>query len=94
MDYDYVLYKEPVSLDTLHIVQYLHSNGILLLPKYIIERNHGYKVLPTIVCGNKIYAGILEVVKFYENNSGIHNLLSKSREWKLNNSNYRINDKL
>jgi hypothetical protein len=93
---EYILYKEPVSLDTLHIVQYLHANGITLLPKYIIERNHGHGVptLPTIACNNKVYAGLSEVVKFYENASGISDLLNKARTWKEKNPNYRINDNL
>ena len=90
----YVLYKEPVSLDTLEIVQYIHTNGITILPKYIIERNHGTGIptLPTIVCDNKVYAGLQEVVKFYEMKSGISNLLTKAKSWKEKNPNYRIND--
>lgn len=88
---EYTLYKEPISLETLHIVQYLHANGIKLLPKYIIERNHGTNILPTIVYGSNVYSGLSNVIKFYENISNIDNLLIKSSEWKLNNSDYRIN---
>ena len=89
---EYALYKEPVSLDTLYVVQYLHANGIKLVPKFIIERNHGVAVLPTIISNNKTYSGLQEVVGFYEAISGITDLLNKSREWKKLNPNYRIND--
>lgn len=91
MSINYILYKEPVSLDTLYIVQYLHAHGIKLVPKFIIERNHGVKVLPTIVCGNNIYSGLQEVIGFYEQISGITDILTKSREWKELNPDYRIN---
>jgi hypothetical protein len=92
---EYGLYKEPISSDTLYIVQYLYSNGIVLIPTYIIERNHkhhGITELPAIVCDDTIYSGIMEVTKFYEQISGITNLLNKAREWKIKNPNYRIND--
>jgi hypothetical protein len=89
----YTLYKEPMSLDTLYIVQYLHAHGTTLIPKYIIERNHGVSVLPSVAHGDKLYLGLLEVVKFYENASGISNLLIKAREWKENNPDYRITDR-
>jgi hypothetical protein len=89
---EYILYKEPVSLDTLNIVQYLHAHGIHLVPKFIIERNHGVAELPTIVCQNVIYSGLSKVVEFYEDKSGIKDLLGKSREWKTCNPNYRINN--
>ncbi len=89
----YILYKQPIQLETLHIVQFLHVNGIILLPKYIIERNLGVAVLPTIIYDNNTYSGLLEVVKFYENTSGISDLLAKARDWKDKNPNYRINDR-
>jgi hypothetical protein len=88
---EYTLYKEPVSLDTLHIVQYLHSNGIILTPKCIIERNHGVNSLPTIVANSHIYSGLNEVLTFYETVSGISDILNKANKWKIDNPNYRIN---
>ncbi len=93
MTTEYILYKLPIQLETLYIVQYLHANGIILLPKYIIERNHGIVVLPTIIHNNNTYSGLLEVVKFYENASGINDLLTKAKDWKDINPNYRINDR-
>jgi hypothetical protein len=89
----YILYKEPISLDTLCIVQYLYSNGIKILPNLIIERNHGFTVLPTIVCDNQIYSGLDQVIYFYEKVTGITDILTKSQEWKVKNPNYRINDR-
>ena len=35
----YTLYKNPIQLETLYIVQYLHSKNMVFLPSYIIERN-------------------------------------------------------
>ncbi len=88
---EYTLYKEPISLDTLAIVQYLHANGIDMQPTYIVERNHnpGYD-LPYIITNEKLYNGLNEVVKFYEQNSGITDLLKKSTHWKSFFPNYRI----
>ena len=88
----YTIYKNPIQLDTLYIVQYLHYNNINALPNAIIERNHPSFVttLPTIVYENMIYSGIEEVVYFYEKISGISNLLDKALEFKHKNPKYTI----
>jgi hypothetical protein len=88
---NYILYKEPISLDTLYIVQFLHVHKIILLPTHIIERNHGVAELPSILYNDKLYSGLSEVIKFYENASGLDDLLTKSHQWKDKNPNYRIN---
>lgn len=50
----YTLYKNPIQLDTLYIVQYLHYNKINFLPSIIIERNYPQFItdLPTIKYNN------------------------------------------
>ncbi len=88
---DYTLYKEPISLDTLNIVQYLHAHGIKIIPKYIIERNHGVLLLPSIRCNDELYSGLNQVINFYETVSGIDDLLDKSIKWKEQFPNYKIN---
>lgn len=90
----YILYKRPISLDTLYIVQYLHSIGIEIRPYTIIERNYPKEItrLPSILDQNTgiTYAGLTQVINFYETNTGIQNLLSKAKEFKENNPNYTI----
>jgi len=79
----YILYKNPIQLDTLSIVQYLHYKGILFLPNCIIERNYPPSVtqLPTIYYKNQYYCGINECIELYENISGIDNILEKARKF-------------
>lgn len=88
----YTLYKNPIQLDTLYIVQYLHYNKINFLPSIIIERNCPQFItdLPTIKYNNCIYSGLTEVISLYENISGIDNILEKALEFKKQNSNYTI----
>lgn len=84
----YILYKEPIQTETLHIVQYLHSQEhITLLPIAIIERNHPpeIKELPTIETPRGLYVGIDRVVQWYEEETVVSNLLQKSKEWKKQN---------
>ncbi len=90
----YILYKNPIQLDTLYIVQYLHYNKINFLPSYIIERSYPDFVttLPTIFYEGKYYIGLNEVVKLYENISGINNILEKANEFKKSNPGYSINN--
>lgn len=88
----YILYKNPIQLDTLYIVQYLHYNNIKFLPSSIIERNYPQFVtdLPTIVYNNNVYSGLTEVISLYEKISGIDNILEKAIEWKKQNPKYTI----
>ena len=43
MTQHYVLYKKPIQLETLNIVQYLHYKNISFLPNVIIEKNYPIK---------------------------------------------------
>ena len=88
----YYLYKNPIQLDTLHIVQYLHYKNIKFLPNIIIERNYPPFIthLPTIIYNKKIYSGLEEVISLYENISGIDNILEKANEFKIQNPKYTI----
>lgn len=88
----YTLYKGPIQLDTLAIVQYLHSRGIALQPGLIVERNYPNYVtqLPSILYMGQIYSGVQQVVAFYESMSGISNLLVLATDFKRNNPTYRI----
>lgn len=90
----YTLYKEPVSLDTLYIVQYLHSINIDVTPSVIIERSYPKEIskLPSIITENgAIYSGLDEVVQYYTSLSSIQNLLQISKNFKISFPEYRIN---
>ena len=90
---DYILYKNPTQLDTLYIVQYLYYMGVKLTPRYCIERNHPCWVseLPSIETSNgEKYIGLESCIAFYEENSGIINLLYKSKQFKELNPKYCI----
>lgn len=91
---NYILYKKPISLDTLDIVQYLYKNDIDLRPKTIIECNWPSEItkLPSIKIGNELYIGFDQVVVFYEKYSGIPDLVKKSKDFKDLHKNYRINN--
>ena len=90
----YILYKAPIHLETIHIVQYLHSLGINIWPQYCIERNHPAWVssLPTIETADGTrYIGLDACIQFFESETGIHDLLQKATEFKRINPEYRIN---
>jgi CRISPR/Cas system CMR-associated protein Cmr5 small subunit len=85
----YILYKNPIQLETLNIVQYLYYNNIIFLPNTIIERNYPHFIteLPTIIYNNNIYSGLKQVVSFYETISGIQKLLEKQMNSKNSTQN-------
>lgn len=89
----YTLYKNPIQTDTLAIVQYLYHNNIFLLPTVIIEKNHPRNlVLPAIYdhyC-NELFEGIDECVRFYENYTGITQLLDNALSFKAANPDFHI----
>ena len=90
----YILYKNPVQLDTLAIVQYLSFLGQPCLPSQIIERNHPAWVtdLPSILADDgKVYIGLRECEQYYCKTSGESNLLDRAVAFKTNNPNYRVN---
>jgi hypothetical protein len=89
----YILYKNPIQLDTLYIVQYLYYMGVNLIPKNCIERNHPNWVseFPSIETSNgDKYIGLESCIAFYEKHSGMTNLYNKSKEFKEFNPKYCI----
>lgn len=89
----YILYKNPVQLDTLAIVHYLFSEkNIDLSPHVIFERNHPNWVssIPSILYDDEKFIGLSECIRFYEKYSGITNLLSTALKWKQSNQNYHL----
>lgn len=88
----YILYKQPIQLETLHIVQYLHYCGIVFLPHTIFERNHPsfVKELPSILYQDKLYSGLHQVISLYESVSKIDHLLEKANTFKQANPKYTI----
>lgn len=80
----YILYKHLTKCDTIHMIKYLCNIGINAKPDFYIEKNHGMEQLPTIfdIKTNTYFCGIKEVIQYYENRSGINNLLEKSIKFK------------
>ena len=92
----YILYKNPIQLETLAIVQYLHSIGCDVRPFTCIERNHPDWVteLPSIETNSKKYIGLNQCISFYEEISNFKNLLSIALQFKNNNPDYRSCNKI
>lgn len=92
---EYILYKNPIQIDTLTIVQYLHYNGHKATPKYCIERNYPPWVvdLPSIetISEQQRYVGLNNCILFYEKNYDIKDILAKSLNFKNKNPDYCIN---
>jgi hypothetical protein len=89
----YVLYKNPIQIDTLAVVQYLYYNGKDVLPSACIERNHPDWVteLPAIETYDGIrYVGIWECMRFYEHVTAVRGVLEKALVFKESNPEYRI----
>lgn len=90
---NYILYKNPIQLDTLAIVQYLHSCGCHAQPKYCIERGHPAWVteLPSIETdGGQRYVGLDQCIQFYEHVSGRSDLLKDALAFKETKRDFRI----
>lgn len=90
----YTLYKNPIQLDTLAIVQYLHSIGTDMRPQKIIERLFPEWVteLPSIeeTYSGTQYVGMQQCVQFWEQQSGVTQLQQKAAKFKHDYPNYRI----
>lgn len=90
----YILYKNPIQLETLAIVRYLQYSGKPNIPRYCIEINHPSWVtsLPSVeeYNGTK-HVGLDAVVKYYENKSEISDLLKKSEEFSKKFPDFTIN---
>lgn len=92
----YILYKNPVQIDTLEIVQYLHSLGYQrTTPLYCVERNHPKWVteLPSIETekGDR-YVGLSSCVKYYEDIYHLTNLWNLAHHFKKQHPDYRIHN--
>lgn len=81
----YTLYKAPIQLDTLWMVQYLASLGKPMVPAVVVERCHPPEVsaLPAIRdhATDTLHQGLEACVEFYEAMAG---------EVKAANPNYRV----
>ncbi len=77
MDYD--LFKLPIQIDTLSIVQYLYSVGIEARPKTIVERNHAPEATTLAEC-----------IRFYEARSGIDGIVAHAAMFKRRSPSFRI----
>jgi hypothetical protein len=89
----YILYKNPIQTDTLAIVQYLHSNGINIIPTHCIERNHPIWAveLPSIeTTDGKKYVGLNQCIEFYQHATGKNNILKEALVFKQYNPDYKI----
>lgn len=90
----YILYKKPIELDTLYIVQYAYSEGKDIRPKCCVERNWCVDPLPSIfdLENDKWYYGLEKVIHFYEKKTGIKDIHKLALNFKEENPNYRIGD--
>lgn len=92
---EYNLHKAPVQLETLRVVQYLHSLEINLRPTLIFERNHSERAasLPAIhdVRADEWHIGIDACLRFYEKHSAIENLASLAADFSARTPGFRIN---
>ena len=92
----YHLHKKAIQLETLHIVQYLYSRGINLRPTVVFERNHDMRatLLPSIhdIEKNEWHIGLDACILFYEQQSGINNLVKLANEFKIEHCDFRISD--
>lgn len=92
----YYRYKHPVQLDTLALVQYLHSAGKDYRPVRIYEINHPDEIteLPSIwdVRTRQLFTGYDACVRYFESVTGISDLHGLSTAFKEQNMKYRIGD--
>lgn len=91
----YILYKLPIQVDTLALVQYCFSLGYDLRPQICIERNHQITTLPSIydLDQQQWFYGLDQIVKYFETHTAISSLLDKALNFKKQNPDYRIGDK-
>lgn len=77
----YALCKNPVQLDTLNIVRYLHSIGVEARPSVVYERNHPAwaTCLPAVLDLDTTmrHCGFDAVVRYLEDRSGVCDLALK-----------------
>lgn len=88
----YILYKKPIEIDTLYIVQYAYNLGKDIQPECCIEREWVVEELPSIYDKdtNSWYIGKDKVIEYYEEITGIKDITKLAYEFKKKNPNYRI----
>lgn len=94
----YILYKHPVELTTLHIVQYLYFMGHDSIPLYCVERNFPLIVteVPAIhdTVTEQWYLGLDRCIEFYKEKAEDDELMSHVKEFKERYPDFRINDRI
>ena len=92
---EYNLHKAPIQLETLYVVQYLHSLGKDLRPAMIFERNHSKHAtsLPSIhdVQADEWHVGIDACMRFYETHSAVKNIACLAADFAERSPGFRIN---
>jgi hypothetical protein len=94
----YILYKHPVELTTLHIVQYLHFIGFHdIAPVHCVECNHPSQVteLPTIFDHDtqEWFVGLNRCIDYYKEATGNGDVLSSQVDkFKQEHPEYRIHN--
>lgn len=88
--YTLIKYKYDETTERKDIIHYLNYNNIILFPKEIYIEYDTRKPLPQIICDGLIYTGVNEIISFYENASGISNILKKTKKWKSTHPDYKI----
>ena len=89
----YTLYTQPIQLETLHIVRYLYHLNIHVLPTVVVERGHPRNILlPSIYNHdtNELYEGLEECVRFYEQMSGVSDIMNLAKEFHESHPDDRI----
>lgn len=89
----YTLYKQPIQLETLHVVRYLYHSGIYILPTVIVEHGHPPNItLPSIYHHdtNELYEGLEECIRFYEKISGVSDVMNLANAFHESNPEYTI----
>ena len=90
---NYILYKNPEQYDTLAIVQYLNHIERPNEPSTCIERGAPPGTqMPSILdqWTGQWYLGLANVVRYYEERSGITNLLNIAEQFKRDQPDYTI----
>lgn len=92
----HVLFKRPVELDTLHVVQYLYSLGHDVRAEACIERNHPEWAVESLPCietaAGERHVGLDACVRFYAACASVpaSSLVAEAVAFKQAHPEYRI----